>query len=339
MSDEIDLIKNPKEVPAEDYYVSGHRTCAGCGPALGYRLVLKAAGAKTVVLGPTGCMYVANGHQFLASPYAVPWYHTQLGGGGPAGMGTAAAFRALMFKGKRKREDVNVVVYGGDGGFSDIGFSGLSNALTQDYSHLLYVLYDNESYANTGVQASSSTPFGSSTTFTPSGKVKPIGNERLKKNMALIAAAHPGVKYVATACVSYPIDLMNKVRKALASGRPSLLHLLVPCPKGWIFPPEETIEIGRLAVSTGTWVLWEYEDGRFRMTVKPTSRKPVRDYLLRQGRFSHLSKNEGVLEYVQLLVEEEWRYWAEMDKLGKIVLPWVSPYSFTVQPTGKSDSP
>ena len=62
-----------------------------------------------------------------------------------------------MFKGKRKREDVNVVVYGGDGGFSDIGFSGLSNALTQDYSNLLYVLYDNESYANTGIQASSST--------------------------------------------------------------------------------------------------------------------------------------------------------------------------------------
>src|SRR4030042_4767985 len=199
MSDEVKLISKLTEIPEEDYYVSGHRTCAGCGAALGYRLVLKAAGPKSIVIGPTGCMYVANGHQFLTSPFAVPWYHTQLGGGGPAGIGTAAALRALMRKGKRKREDINVVVHGGDGAMSDIGFSGLSMALTYEYPHLLYLLYDNESYANTGIQASSSTPFGSSTTFTPSGKVKKIGNERLKKNVALLATAHPGIGYVATA--------------------------------------------------------------------------------------------------------------------------------------------
>ena len=35
MSEDIRLIKNPTEVPSEDYYVSGHRTCGGCGPALG----------------------------------------------------------------------------------------------------------------------------------------------------------------------------------------------------------------------------------------------------------------------------------------------------------------
>lgn len=320
-------VKRPTDVPPEDYYVSGHRTCAGCGAALGYRLVMKAAGPNTVALGPTGCMYVANAHQFLTSPYAVPWYHTQLGAGGPAAVGTAAAFRSLTFKGKRKGEPVNVVVYGGDGGMSDIGLSGLSMGLTHDYARLVYVLYDNESYANTGIQASSATPFGSSTTFTPSGRVKPIGNERLKKNMALIAAAHPGVRYVATACVSYPLDLINKVRKALDSGRPSLVHLLVPCTKGWAFPPEEMVEMGRLAVNTGMWVLWEYEDGRFHINVKPTVRRDVREYMLRQGRFSHLRKNEDALAYVQSLIDEQWRYWEEMDRTGKILPPWVPPYA------------
>ena len=327
MIHETKLIRKPTEIPSEDYYVSGHRTCAGCGPALGYRLVLKAAGPKTIVLGPTGCMYVANGHQFLSSPYAVPWYHTQLGAGGPAGIGTAAALRSLMFKGKRKKEDVNVIVYGGDGGLADIGLSGLSMGLTYDYSRLLYLLYDNESYANTGVQASSTTPFGSSTTFTPSGKVKPIGNERLKKDMALIAAVHPSIGYVATACVSYPVDLVNKVRKALNSGRPSLVQLLTPCPKGWAFPPEETIEIGRTAVNTGMWVLWEYENGHFHLTTKPNPRKKIREYVTKQGRFAHLWENEAALEYLQLSVDSQWKYWDEMDEMGKIILPWTPSFN------------
>ena len=327
MSEEFKPIKTSTEVPPEDYYVSGHRTCAGCGAALGYRLVLKAAGPNTVALGPTGCMYVANAHQFLTSPYALPWYHTQLGAGGAAGIGTAAAFRALMFKGKRKSEAINVVVYGGDGGFSDIGFSGLSMALSYDYAHLLYVLYDNEAYANTGIQASSTTPFGSSTTFTPYGKVKPIGNERLKKNVALIAAAHPGINYVATASISYPLDLMNKVRKALASGRPSLIHLLVPCPKGWAYPPEETIDIGRLAINTGMWVLWEYETGKFGLTMKPTPRKNIKEYILKQGRFNHLREREEAVEYMQSLVDCEWEYWEEMDRTGKLTLPWNPRYT------------
>ena len=326
MTENTGIIKNITEVPPEDYYVSGHRTCAGCGPALGYRLVLKAAGPKSVVLGPTGCMYVANGHQFLTSPYAVPWYHTQLGGGGPAGIGTAAAFRALMFKGKRKREDINVVVYGGDGAMSDIGFSGLSMALTYEYPHLLYLLYDNESYANTGILASSSTPFGSSTTFTPSGKVKKIGNERQKKNMALLAASHPGVGYVATACTSYPVDLINKVRKALSSGRPSFVQLLAPCPKGWAFPPEETVEMGRLAVNTGMWALWEYEEGKFSLSVKPSRRGKVTDYVLKQGRFAHLRNNEDALRYMQQTVDEDWRHWEEMDKTGEMKIHWMPPY-------------
>jgi pyruvate ferredoxin oxidoreductase beta subunit/oxalate oxidoreductase subunit beta len=53
-------VRSTRDAPADEYYVPGHRTCAGCGPALVYRLVAKAAGAHTIFLGPTGCMYVAN---------------------------------------------------------------------------------------------------------------------------------------------------------------------------------------------------------------------------------------------------------------------------------------
>jgi len=320
MSSGPSLIRSVKEIPPIDYYTSGHRTCAGCGASLIYRLVTKAAGPNTILIGPTGCMYVANSHQFLTSPYAVPWYHTQLGGGGAAGIGVAAALRALMVKGKRKPEDINIIVFGGDGGFADIGFSGLSMALTYDYPRLLYLLYDNESYANTGIQASSTTPWGATTTFTPSGKVKRIGNERYKKNMALLAAAHPKIKYVATATIYPPLDLMNKVIKALNSGGPSFIHVLTPCPKGWFYTPHETYELARLAVETGMWVLWEYSEGKFKLNYKPQPRKHVKEYLRRQGRFSHLTDEE--IDMIDKMVEEEWKYWLESDKLGKIILPW-----------------
>lgn len=323
MTDHVSTINSMKEVPQIDYYVSGHRTCAGCGPAIGYRLLLKAAGPKTVVLGPTGCMYVANAHQFLTSPYAVPWYHTQLGGGGAAGIGTAAAFRVLMTKGKRKEENINVIVYGGDGGTSDIGFSGLSMAMSYDYKRFLYVLYDNESYANTGIQASSSTPWGASTTFTPTGKIKKIGNERLKKNVALIVAAHPSMRYIATATLSRPLDFMNKVKKALEAGGPAFIHLLVPCPKGWFFDPKHTVSLSKSALDSGLWALWEYKNGEFKLNYIPEPRKPVKGYLRMQGRFKHLSNDE--IENIERMTQEEWKYWKEMNEKKRIILPWITP--------------
>jgi len=317
-----ELIKSVKAIPAVDYYTSGRRTCAGCGPAIGYRLLSKAAGPNTVFLGPTSCMYVANGHQYLTSPYAVPWYHTQLGGGGAAGTGTAAAFRALMSKAKRKAEDINVIVYGGDGGFADIGYAGLSMAMGYDYKRLLFVLNDNESYANTGIQASSATPWGATTTFTPSGKVKQIGNLRLKKNVALTMAAHPGVKYIATSSLYPPLDFMNKVRKALDSGGPSFIELLTPCPKGWFFDPKDTIDLSRMALESRAWVSWEYSNGCFSLTYKPRKATPVSDYLKMQGRFSHLTEKE--IASIQRMTDEEWAYWLEMDRQKRIILPWIT---------------
>lgn len=317
------LIKTLRDVPASDFYTSGHRTCAGCGAALGYRMLLKAAGPKTVVLGPTGCMYVANGHQFLSSPYAVPWYHTQLGAGGAAGVGTAAAFRILMMKGKRKKEDVNVVVYGGDGGTSDMGFSGLSMAMSYDYRRFLYVLYDNESYANTGIQASSTTPWGASTTFTPPGSLKRTGNPRMKKNVALVIAAHPGVRYVATATLYPPLDFMNKARKALEADGPAFIHLFVPCPKGWFFDPKYTVDLSKSALEAGLWVSWEYQNGEFSLSYRPEPRKQVGDYLKMQKRFEHLTRDQ--IEQIETMTAKEWGYWDEMDRQKKIILPWIAP--------------
>ena len=280
-------------VPEDEFYASGHRTCQGCGPALACRLVAKAAGGRTIFLGSTGCMYVAN-TSYYSTPWIAPWMHTQLGAIGSAAVGTAAGLRALMRKGKIPEEKINVVGLGGDGGAMDIGLSSLSGAMTHDQDHLI-VLYDNESYANTGVQASSLTPWGANTTFTPPGAIEKyrVGNPRQKKNAAqLIAAGHPEVKYVATASIAYPQDLISKVRKALAKGGPTFIHLIAPCPKGWGFPADKTIDIGKLAVETGMWRLYEIVDGKRKESYEPSDLKPVKDYIRMQDRFSHLTDED-----------------------------------------------
>ena len=60
-----------KKVVHEEYYTSGHRTCQGCESAQMMRLLAKAAGPRTVVLGSTGCMYVAN-TTYYTTPWVVP---------------------------------------------------------------------------------------------------------------------------------------------------------------------------------------------------------------------------------------------------------------------------
>ena len=85
------------------------------------------------------------------------------------------------------------------------------------------------------------------------------------------------------------MDLFHKVEKALTFRGPSFIHLLAPCPTGWRFPHEKTIEVGRMAVKTAAWVLWERVHGS--LTVSGPSRSPLKkpvplpDYLGMQGRF------------------------------------------------------
>ena len=86
---DLPQVKGVKNIPVEDFYTSGHRTCQGCESALVMRLMIKAAGPRSIVLGSTGCMYVAN-TTYYSTPWVVPWMHTQLGSSGSAATGTAA---------------------------------------------------------------------------------------------------------------------------------------------------------------------------------------------------------------------------------------------------------
>jgi pyruvate ferredoxin oxidoreductase beta subunit/oxalate oxidoreductase subunit beta len=232
-------------------------------------------------------MYVAN-TSYSCGPFAVPWIHCQITNGGGVASGVEAAYKALIRKHKTDAEFPNIIVMAGDGGSSDIGLQALSGALYRGHN-ILFVSYDNESYANTGIQTSPTTPYGAWTTFTPAGPVIPEGKKLFPKDLPkMLAHSHPELKYLATTSVAYQVDLMNKVRKGLNADGPAFLYIHAPCPKGWSFPSEKTIELGKLAVETGMFQLYELEAGEYKLTYKPSKLKPVAEYIKHQGRFSHL---------------------------------------------------
>jgi pyruvate ferredoxin oxidoreductase beta subunit len=144
---------------------------------------------------------------------------------------------------------------------------------------------------NTGVQRSSATPIGASTTTSPAGKLA-WGKEQPRKNLAAIALAH-GIPYVATCSIAYPKDLIRKVKQALAIPGAKYLEVHCPCPIGWGFDPARTVEIARLAVQTGLAPMYEAGEGRPLKAHRVAKRLPVVEYLRPQKRFLHLFEREG----------------------------------------------
>jgi len=194
-----------------------------------------------------------------------------------------------------------VVAIAGDGGTSDIGLQALSGAMERGHD-FTYICFDNEAYMNTGIQRSSSTPYGAFTTTSPIGK-KSIGQFSWKKDMPAIAVAH-NIPYVATANHSYPFDLMDKVARAVATPGPAYVHILSVCPTGWRSTPDLTVRLGRLAAETGVFPLYEVVDGRYKVTVDFPELRPIRDYLKLQGRFRHLS--DDAIDMIQDRVVAEY---------------------------------
>lgn len=250
---------------------------------------------------PACCTTVIQGPYPYTSS-AVPLQNILFESTGAAASGIVAALR------QRKLEDITVVGWAGDGGTVDIGIQALSGAAERQ-TNFIYICYDNEAYGNTGMQRSGATPYGAWTTTTPLGK-----RER-KKDMPMIMAAHK-IPYVATACTSYPLDFVNKLRKARSIQGTRYIHLLAPCPTGWRSDTSKTIELGRLAVLSGLWALFEIEDTKFKLNapsdrlVDKAKRKPIKDYFAGQGRFRNLKDDD--VKRIQQWVDEDWEHYRRL---------------------------
>ena len=288
-------------VGKKEYFSPGHRACQGCAEALAVRLVAKALGSNVIVASATGCMEIVSSPLPFTN-WRVPWIHVAFENASAVASGVEAAQKVLIRKGKIADKKTVILGMGGDGATSDIGLQALSGAFERGHN-FLYVCYDNEAYMNTGIQRSSSTPFGASTTTSPAGKKIP-GQITWKKNMPEIAVAH-NIPYVATACSSYPFDLIQKVEKAARIEGPAYVHCLSICPTGWRVPTDKAIWIGRQAVETNVFPLYEVENGKYRITKEVEEPRPVGEYLKAQGRFRHLT--EEMIEKIQQRVDKDYQ--------------------------------
>ena len=297
-----------RELPKEDLFTQGHRACQGCGGALALRLITKAIGRRVIVANATGCMEIISS-PFPQTAWDVPWIHVAFENAAAVAAGVESGLKAMMRKGKLKEEKIFVLAVAGDGGTADIGLQALSGALERGHD-FVYVCIDNEAYMNTGIQRSSSTPYGARTTTSPAGK-KSIGQMTWKKNMPAIAVAHD-IPYVATICPTYYLDLMDKVKKAIETPGPAYLHCLSACPTGWRCAPNLAIEVGRLAVETGVFPLYEVINGRYKINYPHRRLKPVKQYLEMQGRFRHLTD-----EYIEIIQERVSKKMAKLRALER----------------------
>lgn len=291
-----------KNIPEFEALASGHRGCQGCGEVLAMRMALKAIGEDMLVVNATGCMEVIT-TPFPQSSWQVPWLHVAFENASAVGSGVASALKALRRKGRYDSNDTKIVILGGDGGTSDIGFQSLSGALERNHD-FVYICFDNEAYMNTGIQRSSSTPAGAWTTTSPISTNDKTGKKDPKKDLVAIVANH-SIPYVATATPANHLDLMNKVRRAANSPGPAFVHVLSPCPTGWKMPTAGTIDVCKLAVKTNIYPLYEIVDGKHVMTTLNKKPLPVEDYLKVQGRFKHLSPEQ--VDIIQQEIDDRYK--------------------------------
>ena len=311
-------LKDLNKIPVR--LASGHRLCAGCSESIIAKQILLGTEKDVVVACATGCFEVST-TIFPYTAWKAPYIHTAFGNGAATCAGVEAAYQSLKRKGKVK-EDIRFVAFAGDGGTYDIGIQALSGAMERGHN-MLFVCLNNEAYMNTGIQRSSATGKGASTTTSCAGSVIP-GKKEFPKDMTMIMAAH-GIPFAAQAAPHAWKDMVQKAQKAFEIGGPSFINTIAPCPRGWRFASDETIAISKLAVETCVWPLYEVENGTDytlsaesqRIADGKAEKKPVTEWINSQGRFSHLKDKKWapVVESMQAEVDKKWNALLKLCKL------------------------
>ena len=296
------VFKRAKDLPSTHLLGAGTAMCAGCGGLAAIKEIYDVLGENTVFINAAGCMTLLSVYPF--TPFRGSWLYTAMASAPAGAQGVRDALDVLKAKGRIKPEDdLKVIALTCDGSAGGIGLSATSGALDRSLD-FMYLCYDNEGYGNTGQQTSTATPHGARTATEHHG----TGNPDFKKDLFSIWVAHKPA-YAATVIAAEPLDLARKIEKAWQYKGPKMIIALSPCPTGWDYDPELSVEIGHLAVKTGIWPLKEYVDGKVVHSHVKGTRAPVEDYLKLQGRFRHLFepvRNDKVIAEIQANVDQYW---------------------------------
>ncbi len=302
-------------------YAPGHSGCPGCGPSNALIQVCDTLGKDIIVVNATGCMEITSS-QYPQTAWRVPYIHSLFENASAVASGVAAALKA------QGNDHTKVVVIAGDGSTYDIGFGSLSGMLERG-DNVLYVCYDNQLYANTGVQKSSATPYGAATTTTVVGS-KHRGKETERKPIVEIAAAH-NIPYAASTSIAYYADMQMKLRKAKAIKGPTFINIDAPCCLGAGFDGEITIKVSKLSIQSRLWFLYEVENGQYKLNFNPANPKPVKEYLELQKRFKHLDAEQ--IEHIQR--QANISYFNLLEKCGMPLPREATDYGFAKEEPAK----
>lgn len=293
-----------KDLPREECVLQGNAACPGCPATMALRTVLKALGKKTIMVIPACCTAVIES-LYPTSSFDVPVMNIAFEAAAAGASGVVSSLR------QQGKEDITVLAWAGDGGTYDIGLQALSGAFERG-TNFIYICYNNQIYSNTGIQRSGATPYGAWTTTTVSGKTE------FFKDMGEIVRAHH-IPYSAQAAINQPEDLYKKVLKAKSIKGPKYIEILAPCPPGWRFSMDLTVEMADLAIDTGTWALFECENdlvtfnGKSKLILDgKLKRKPVEEWIKHQGRFRHLfvpKRDEQRLQRIQQHIDKQWTHY------------------------------
>jgi pyruvate ferredoxin oxidoreductase beta subunit len=289
------------DLPVEECYIPGSAACPGCPATMALRIVYKAFGKNTIMVVPACCTAVIESLHPHTS-FGIPTMNIAFEAAAAGASGVEAGLRKLG------KTDITVVAWAGDGGTYDIGIQALSGALERQ-TNFIYICYNNEIYSNTGIQRSGATPYGAWTTTTVGGKTE------FRKEMGEIVMAHH-IPYAAQTCIAYPEDMFKKLTKAKNIQGPKYIEIMAPCPPGWRFPMEKTVEMGTMAVETGAWALYEFENekvtfnGRSKLILEgKVERKSAEDWIKYQGRFRHLFKPKKDIKRIKAIEDHIDQIW------------------------------
>ena len=280
----------------EDAMSPGTSACRGCPAELALRFTLRIVGKNIVLFTAPGCaisFVLGTGNR---AHVRVADYSCLLNN-------VASSMTGVYRYYRRMGRDVNLVAFVGDGATVDIGFQALSGAAERG-ENFIYICNDNEGYMNTGVQRSSSTPFGAQTTTTPVGPAR-HGKEQAAKYLPLLMLFHE-IPYVATATMAYPEDYARKLTKAMqVKDGLAYIHLFLPCPTGWGIAENQGLDACRLGVETNYFPLWEGGYGKLHLTHEVANPRPIQEYTSLMGKYRHLTAPE--LEQLQDMVNDRYR--------------------------------
>jgi len=203
-------------------------------------------------------------------------------------------------KGKGRNKGIKKTVIGIDRRIFSKDPLALTGIL-KEHKQAIFICYDSEMYMDELLKR-----------FLPSldahGDTHPVGKAEMRgfiRNKNIPSQVRESdLPYSATCCPSFPLDLMEKIKKGLQISGTAFISVLTPCPTGWLFNPDQTAHLGFLAVNTGFYPLFEVEAGRLKVTQRISKPHPLGEYFNAQQRYTPFPPE--ITSLMQEVVGEEY---------------------------------